>query len=560
MLLELHIKNYALIENQHIKFGSGLNILSGETGAGKSILIGALGLLLGDKGDQGRIRTGSDSASVVGTIDVTGNKGALQWLKDHGFEPEGGQVLIKRVIRATGRGAAYIQSEPVTVKDLQDLTSFIFDMHSQHAHQSLFNKDNHRKLLDRFGGFPQLSGQLKQVHRLVTSLHEEMADIEQNAADFEAMLERSRRTIKEVDSLDLQPDEESRLSQEKALLMKGEEIYTGIEEILSGAKGSGDHLFGMEKARITLGRMEEVNNELGTLYERFQNAFYEIEDVVDSLRVLQQGLDFSPERIEEVENRLAEIHGVLKKYGPTYEMLLDNYRKCQDRLSRGEEGQEYKEQLLRKIQSEEQQLAALAQELSNKRKEAARKLEKAIVENLQQLGMEKVEFSIDIQVKIGESGKALCGPNGYDTVEFLISTNPGEPLKPLRAVASGGELSRVMLALKTVLADSDEISSLIFDEIDTGIGGSVALSLGRHLKTLAEKKQVFSITHLASIASFAAKHIKIEKEVRAGHTYTKVRELSADDRIEEVSRMLSGMSADETARNHARELLLSNSQ
>ncbi|WP_028974846.1 DNA repair protein RecN [Spirochaeta cellobiosiphila] len=560
MLVDISIKNYALIENQHLSFNEGFNILSGETGAGKSILIGAIGLLLGEKGEQEKIRTGAESASVIGTFTINSNKAAIQWLRDHDIECEDNNVIIKRVIKNSGRGSSYIQSEPVTVKDLQEFTGLIIDVHSQHSHQSLFNKDNHRKLLDRFGGCDDLAKRVTASYHNVNDLRTKYNDYLENQDEYKKKYEEQIRLIKDVEITDIGQDEERELTQERSILLRGEDIYRTVKNITDISTTKSDSLFGLSTVRQLMSKLVDIDQTFESLYNRYESSYYEIEDILENLKTINIGLDFSPERMEFVESRINSIHGILKKYGPTYDLMMENYNTAKQYTTEYKDSRHQQLELEQEISEAEEELGKIARLLSQKRKMAATELELQIVSNLKQLGMEKVEFKIEFSNKMGTTGKTLCGPLGYDVIEFMISTNIGEPLKSLKSVASGGELSRVMLALKSVLADSDDISTLIFDEIDTGIGGSVALALGKHLKELSKSKQVFSITHLATIASFAQKHIKIEKEVKLGHTYTKVRELVAEDRVEEVSRMLSGTSNDESAINHARKLILENSQ
>jgi DNA repair protein RecN (Recombination protein N) len=484
MLETLTIRNFALIESVSIEFGHKVTVLSGETGAGKSILVGALSLLLGSRGDTDSIRTGTEEAEVTALIRVQDCREALEWLKEHAIKTEDGAVLLRRVIKRGGRGSAFIQSTPATRKDLQDLTGFLFDLHGQHEHQSLFSIDNHRRLLDRFGGHEALAGEVSSLFASLASTRKELEALRADERDLLRERDILEYAIREIDAARLAAGEEEELEKERQLLGQGEKLFSLLDrchETLAEAKGGA--LAQVREAMSAAAGLAAIDENLSSHSSRIENAFYELEDVDQTLRDYLQGVDFSPERLDRCEERLQAIRRLEKKYGDGIGGVL-----------------EYREEAKRKIEAFAGRDEERARELSRRRKEAAAGLQSSIQEALRCLGMPKAVFTVATGFREGKGGKLSCGPNGYDRIEFLISPNAGEPERPLREIASGGELSRVMLAIKSVLSETDQVETLIFDEIDTGIGGEVAVSVARYLADLGAKKQVLCITHLASIA------------------------------------------------------------
>jgi len=556
MLEELSVQNYALIDRATVRFGEGFNVLTGETGAGKSILIGALGLLLGAKGDPESIRTGAEESVVTGVVNVGENPQALKWLAEHAIEAEDGSIIIRRVLKRGGRGSLFIQSTPATRADLEAITSFLFDIHGQHEHQSLLDPDNQRLLLDRFGGTEALAARLFEDFQALTAVKKR----------YEKMLTSERTQLREMDILafavkeieeaKLRPSEEEELDQEKLILSQYERLYTLLETFFENTSESkGGSLSSLREARSAMEGIIAINPELAALAKRLEDAFFEIEDVAEEVRKYQLGVQYRPDRLEECEERLTLIHRLEKKYGNSIEEVLKYASESREQLAGMETWQEDKEKLQREIAEREKAVLQLAQELSSRRKEAAGRLTSLVQERLRALGMPKAIFSVDLRRRLSEEGKPTCGPHGIDQIELLISANPGEPPKPLRSIASGGELSRIMLAIKSVIAEADQIGSLIFDEIDTGIGGEVAVAVGEHLQELARHKQVLCITHLATIAARADNHLKVEKFVKDNRTYTGVESVSEDARVKEIARMLAGDSLGEVSLTHAQEML-----
>ena len=561
MLEELTVRDFALIERLSVSFTGGLNLLTGETGAGKSLLVGAIGFLLGAKADTGVIRTGAEESLVTGVIDISHNAAAQEWLRSRGLEPEDGKVLIRRGIKSNGRGSAYIQNQSALRSDLAELTSLLVDLHGQHEHQSLLQPENHRKLLD---GYAKIEAEVDSFRERFTALAAERRAYE-SALASEAQrgreIEFLRFAVDEISKAKLRVGEEEELEAEERLLSQHEKLFASVEAAHGALSGSssGDEgegaLATLRRLRSGLESAQAIDPAISDLARRSDDAFYELEDVADSLRHYLGALSFSPDRLEEVESRLADISKLKKKYGSTIEEILGRLEEDRGKLSRLETWEEDKGEIERRIASMEAEVLASALAISEKRKAAAAGLQAKVEAIVRSLGMPNAKFMVRVGRKDTDGGKPVVGPCGVDEVEFLIAPNLGESAKPLARIASGGELSRVALAAKTVLASSDSVDCLIFDEVDTGIGGEVAVAVGEHLKKLGEFKQVLCITHLASIAVRADNHYRVEKETSGGRTSTRLSRIEGRARAEEIARMLAGDPQEEASIAHAVELL-----
>jgi len=556
MLEELSIKNYALIEDLVVNFDSRLNILSGETGAGKSIIIGALGLIIGSKGDASSIRTGCLESQVSCVIKIPKNSEANNWLSDHEIEPEDNRIIIRRVLRQTGRGSIFIQSVPSSRKDLEELSSFIFDMHGQHTHQSLLNIDNQRKLLDRYAGLEDKVLELKNSFLRLSELKSTLESMRKSESDLALEREVLNRNIDEIDKADLKDDEENNLVKERSILLQHDKLMEYLKICKNAlSENTGGALSLLRTGRSSIENLSMAVDSLKPLSTRLNDAFFEIEDIFESLGQFQETINFTPGRLEECEDRLQLIQKKKKKYGSTLAEVLENKNTSKTKILAMETMAVDKTKQEEALSLLEKEVIQNAGDISKKRVEFGKTLEAKIKSNLIPMGMPKADFKINISLRENNTGKASCGPTGLDKIEFLISPNEGEPLKPLKNIASGGELSRIMLSIKSVLAESDSVLSLIFDEIDTGIGGEVALSVGDHLAGIGKHRQILCITHLASIAVHADRHIKVEKQVLEGRTFTTIKNINEDARISEIARMLSGDVSGAASLDHARELL-----
>ncbi len=556
MLEELHVHNYAIIDKLQVRFTSGLNILSGETGAGKSILVGALGLLLGDKTDTSIIRSGAEETTVSGIVSVPGNAEAAQWLAAHGIEAEEGAVILRRMLKSNGRGSLFIQSTPVTRADLHEFSTLLFDLHGQHEHQSLLDLENHRKLVDRWSGTEHLAERFHALYASLASLRERLSKLVSDERERLRRIDLLTYAVTEIKSLDPKPGEEEELEKERAILVHHEKLFTLLEEVHSQtAESAGGVLASLRKSRHAMDEILGIDSSLSKLSHQLEDAFYEIEDFSENIRQYKSRADFSPGRLDDVQSRLSSIRTLEKKYGDTIEAVLEYCRTGEQELAGMENWEQEKKNLETDIARTEKEIAEVARELSEKRKAASQVLQKKIELELRELGMPKVSFRVLIADAARPDGTVVLTPWGRDSIEFVISPNLGEPFKRLRSIASGGELSRVMLAIKGVLAESDHVSTLIFDEVDAGIGGEVALSVGQRLSAISRHKQVLSITHLATIAVRADNHLKIEKVTQGGRTVTKVERVTGAARREEIARMLAGDRKGELSLQHAGELL-----
>lgn len=558
MIQELSISNYALIDQVRVEFGPGLNVLTGETGAGKSILIGALGLLLGNKADTEVIRTGADEAQVAGLFAVPPSEELSEWLSLNDVTWSSDEaLLIRRSIRPQKRGGCSVAGQPVTRTQLEDFTGFLVDLHGQHEHQSLFSPDQHRRLLDRFAGLESDLRQFATQFQALSQAKRELEDLLAGEADRENQLFRWGQVVQDIERAQLSdPDEEETLRAERLRLDQHGRLSSALES-LSDALTSGRNsaVSQLQAARQALGTIVSVDDRWSSEEQRLENALIEVEDIAETLHRYQLGLNFSPERLEEVNERLALLHALDKRYGPGYDAILKTRDEAKAKLSQLENFSSAREKSESTVNRMEQELIQAALRLSEVRQEAAQRLEAGVKTALSELGMRGAVFKIGFQRRMAESGKPVCTPFGLDQIDFLLAANQGEPLRSLRETASGGELSRVMLALKSILSEADKIPILIFDEIDTGIGGDVGLALGKYLKALSQTKQVLCITHLASIASFADHHLKVEKTSEGGRTSTTVKAVEGEARVREVARMLSGAVVTDASLEHARELL-----
>ncbi|MBO4318903.1 MAG: DNA repair protein RecN [Treponema sp.] len=560
MLEELDIKNFALIDSAHVEFSRGFTVLSGETGAGKSILIGSLAFLLGGKAGVEQIRTGTHEAQVSGSF-LLESQEALEWLSEHGIEAEDSRILLRRLIRDNGKSSAWIGGVPVTRADLLAFSAFLVDIHGQHEQQSLMKVSEHRRYLDMYA---DIVPQVRDFTALYSDLVEKRRSLDALDTDEsqrEARIEMLNYAINEISEAKLKPHEDEELEAEENRLSSYEKLYGTVNEInglFDGSEGGGLVSI-MRKLKGLVPHASSMDKTLESLDSRFESSFYEIEDIASEFKHYQQSLVFDPERLSQVQERLELINKLKKKYVQSANSTVADILEYQEKASQELEcltGTGHDRETLQKAVSEaEKAVYQAAKKLSELRKAASDKMSCAVEGILVKLGMKDTKFSVHLQEKDGNDMTQKCGPYGMDDIEFLISSNPGSPMLPLARIASGGELSRVMLALKTILSNGDLAGTLVFDEIDTGIGGEVAVALGDHMKLLAAKKQILCITHLASIAVYADNQIKIQKGVDGSSTSTTVFQVAGDERVKEIARMLSGDSSSQASLEHAASML-----
>ncbi len=572
MLEELTIKDFALIESDYLEFNKGFTVLSGETGAGKSILIGALSFLLGGKAEVQQIRAGKNEASVTGIFSIKPNvnpiniadddepSNANEWLYQHGIQIENNRVLLRRYIRDTGKSAAWINDTPVTRTDLAQFSSFLIDIHGQHEHQSLMKVPEHRKFLDSRAGINAEVDEFKKRYALLVLKRNQLNEYSMSESERLRKLDMMTFAVQEISEAKLKKDEDKTLEEEESRLLSFEKIFSEVElinEMLSSSENSIVSL--LKKVRRESGNVVNMDKSIEKLDERIESAFYELSDIGDEFSAYQNKLVFDPSRLSEVQERLSVINNLKKKYASSVNASLnevfDFYQQAMQYVEENSDGNNKRDILAAEIREIEHDILQRANVLTAKRKAASSKLNVEVDQILAKLGMSGTHFEVSITEKSGSEIEQICGPYGKDNVEFLISANPGNPLLPLAKIASGGELSRVMLALKTIFAQSDCVDTLIFDEIDTGIGGEVAVAVGSHMKNLAKNRQIFCITHLASIAVYADNQIKIEKAVSGGITSSNVHEVKGNERVAEIARMLSGDSDTQQSLMHAKSML-----
>lgn len=580
MLEDLTIKDFALIDSDYIEFKNGFTVLSGETGAGKSILIGAISFLLGGKADVSQIRAGKNEANVSATFviqdktlsesvknsiqsdDEYETKNACEWLFAHGIEAENNRVLLRRFIRANGKSGAWINDTPVTRSDLAQFSSFLIDIHGQHEHQSLMKVSEHRKFLDARAGITEEVEAFTARYALLVSKRKALSEYSMSESDRLRKIDMMKFAIEEIGQLKLKKEEDTALEEEEARLSAFEKIFSEVEmvnQLLSGGEES--LTSALKKIMRSSDSLCQMDKSLEKLNERVESAFYELSDIADEFSSYQSKLVFDPARLKEVEDRLSAIYNLKKKYASSVNAPLSEVLSYYDRakafLDENEGGNDKKSLLEKEIKELEKDVLSRALKISEARKASAKILEKEADEILAKLGMAGTRFGVSLVQKECSEEIQKCGPYGMDDIEFMISANPGNPLQSLAKIASGGELSRVMLALKTIFAQSNEDSpeTLIFDEIDTGIGGEVAVAVGNHIKNLSRTKQIFCITHLASIAVYADNQIKIEKSVSGQVTSSNVYHLEGEDRVKEIARMLSGDADAFQSLEHARSML-----
>ena len=555
MLEELFIRDFAIIERLSLRFERGLNLLTGETGAGKSILIGALGFLLGNKADTGIIRSGADETLVSATLDVSANADAKAWLASHDMDAEDGTVILRRGLKNNGRGSVYIQNVPVLRQDLVDFSSLLIEVHGQRDSQALLKKDKHRQILDRYAGIESDVAAYGKLYTEFGAKRKLLESLALSEAERARDLELLGYAIEEIDGLKPVAGEEEALAEEELRLSGYERLFGAVAqacELLSDQDGA---LNKLRKARVQLEAAQAIDQRLSEASRRVDDAYYELEDVSQALGSYADQLQYDPSRLEEIEGRLSALQKLKRKYGATLHEVLRYRADAQAQLARLENWAEDRAALEAEAAALEALVYERAEGLSASRSAGAMELEASVAAILKTLGMPNARFSVALERKPLADGKVVVGPYGADEPEFFVSANKGEPLRPLALVASGGELSRIMLALKTVLAKADGVPTMIFDEIDTGIGGEVALGVAEHLAGLSAAKQVFCITHLASIAVRADNHYKVEKHVEGERTVTKVSRLDGDTRVREIARMLSGDAESAASLAHAEQLL-----
>lgn len=559
MLAELRVRNFVLIDQLTLTFGPGLNVLSGETGAGKSIILDALGLLLGGKGSPDSIREGADEAVVEGLFVVGDEPWIAPILAELGLE-DADELWIRRTLSRTGRGRVHINGGPIVLGALRTLGKGLIDFSSQNEHQVLLNPDTHLDILDAYGGLSSLRDRMKAVSRaLDEALGEQrtLRDRQRSRSEREDFL---RFQVTELERVAPEPGEDQALEEERKLLSHSEKLHAQATAVEAGLYSGRTAAVGaLGDALKALREIEQIDKSVTPHVQALVGALFAVEDVARTLGTYGRKIRFNPQRLEEIHARLAELTSIKRKYRLELPALVLRLKEMKTELKSLEGAEERLEELAMAVRKRWKEALEVAQALSLARQDAARALEAATEAELKSLSMPRARFVIQVNPRPGldepTEGGGGIGGLGIDRVEFFLSANAGETPRPLAKVASGGELSRVLLALKRSLAGAGEVGTFVFDEVDAGIGGAVAEVVGRKLKEIAAHRQLLCITHLAQIASYAAVHFTVRKEILEGRTVSRVVPLDPDGRVEEIARMLGGLEITARTREHATELI-----
>lgn len=568
MLRSLYIKNYALIEEFTVQFDRGLNIITGETGAGKSIILGAFSLLIGERASSEMIRTGADKAVVEAEFDLHDSEELKAFLDAKEFDTNSELLIVRREISTKGSARGFVNDSPTTAQLLKELGTFLVDLHGQHEHQSLLRAEGHIGLLDNFGGLQPEVDAFRDLRATYVTLLQEVDDLRKKQQRLEEERDLLDYQRNEIEQLDPKPQEDEKIEEELKLLENAEELRTtatSIYETLYDAEGSAYEK--LSKAKQELDRLARIDPSLKESVTELQSALVITAELSKSLSYYSDNVEFQPERLSTLRERAQALVRLKKKYGGSLDAVLVKLRDLRDRLGVSESVADSITRSETELQRLRRNLSERAFALSEKRRKVARKLEPEIGKVLKELGIEHGKFAVRFtERELAESEKERAAvlrngtplysnAHGIDLVEFFISTNAGEEPKPLVKVASGGEISRIMLSLKTILAQSDRLPLLVFDEIDVGVSGRIAQRVGRAMKRLAQEHQIIAISHLAQIAAFADAHYLVQKTTSAKSTSSRLRLLTAEEHIDEVARLISGADVSPTSRLAAEELL-----
>lgn len=564
MLSLLKIKNIALIDEIELEFSAGLNLLTGETGSGKSIIVDSLGALTGERVSSDLIKEGTSAAQIEGLFSLAANADLHEIFYESGIDlSEGAEtdVIVRRELAASGRNRIFVNNQSVTQNFLKKIGAFLVDIHGQGEQATLFNPSNHLEILDVYAGLQTQRQNIAAKYRELTNVQTEIKNLQADEAQKLQLLDVLQFQVDEIKRAGLQMGEDESLEEEKRRLNNVEKLSAlGDESYLLLYENEESTVATLEKAARKIVELAEYESVFREYTEGLQTAQAVLEDLAMSVRDFRNRLEFSPERLMEIENRLAEISRLKRKYGGTVETVLAHYAESEERLKNIETAEFREEELRKQLKTARGEYVKIAAEIHEKRTKAARKFEKEVEANLKAVALEKARFEVRVEAPAtddltNENNFKSFTAKGFDKIEFYFSANVGESVKPLAKVASGGEASRLMLILKTTAKSSEVEKSVVFDEIDVGIGGRVAEAVGLKLKELAKTQQVLCVTHQAQVASLADQHFLVEKETVGKKTKVGVRELNDGEKVEEIARMLTGKQITDTARQHAREIL-----
>lgn len=540
MLSLLHIEDIAVISQAEIAFGEGFNVLTGETGAGKSIVVDAIGAIIGGRTSRDLIRTGAKCARVTG---VFGGLPALNWFEQYGIAPdENGELLVERVIHPDGKNTCRVNGHPVLVTQLRELGSQLLNIHGQHDGQQLLDEETHLESLDNFAHLAPQRQNYTAAYERVKELRAQLKAVQMDEGEKARRMDTLQHQIGELERAQLRVGEEAELTAQREILRNAERITDAVDQAwqaLTGGEMSDGAVALLTNAENALTQGGRYSTELSELAQKVSQLRYAADDVAELVRDARSGLDFYPGQLDDVEERLDLLHRLKRKYGADEEEMLAYLDRCQTELDNIQFSDERREKLEREVAQAVQAAQQEAEQLSKARQKAAKELSRRIQQELSDLDMPRVRFEVEFGPVEGEDG---LNEFGMDRVRFLMSANLGEDLKPINRIASGGELSRIMLALKNVLAETDCVTTMVFDEVDTGVSGRAATKVAQKLSQVARGRQVLCVTHLPQIAAMGDVHFSVEKGERDGRTYTRVEQLDRPRRREELARLSGGAS------------------
>ena len=549
MLELLHIENIAIIEAADIEFAPGFNALTGETGAGKSIVIDSLSAVLGQRTSRELIRTGAEKAFVSAAFSGM----APELTEELGIQPEAdGTLLLQREIQTDGKNVCRVNGRPVTVGQLRALGARLLNIHGQHDGQQLLDEEQHIVYLDSFGRVESLAITYAEKYKNFTDIRRQIGALQMDEAEKARRVDTLQYQIEELRRAKLKPGEEEELTARRGMLRNAEKFLdavAGADYALNGDDSGGGALSALRQAQDALGGVRHLDDAFGQLYERLGEAYSEVYDIAATVEDKRGELDVSPGELDRVESRMDLLYRLKKKYGATVEDMLDYQARCEAELAQIEDAGDTLARLEQALSKAEKEARQAAQALSDARKAAADRLTAQILTELQQLDMGKIRFAVDFVEKPLDS-------DGMDTVRFLMSANVGEELRPIHKIASGGELARIMLAMKNVLSEQDHVGTMVFDEVDTGVSGRAAQKVAEKMARISRRKQVLCVTHLPQLAAMADTHFSVEKGERGGRTYTEVRRLDREQRRRELARLTGGSHVSQTMLDGAEELLV----
>lgn len=551
MLTHIHIRNFTIVESLELEFGEGMSTLTGETGAGKSILLDALGLCLGDRADSDAIRAGADRAEINATFSIAADSDAARWLRDNELDSDG-ECLLRRIVQQNGRSKGFINATPVPVQSMRELGELLVDIHGQHAHQSLFRRDAQRQALDGFGAHEQQLQETAGLYQQLTEIQSAIARLDGGQGDYQDRKDLLRFQVDELAALELTAEGIAELDAEQRRLAAADNLLQTAQQVLAMLyedEGSAQSALG--QANSNLEKLLKIDPRLRETQEILASSLIQLEEGCDNLRRYIDSLELDPERLALVEQKISQLNDLARKHRIRLEELPDYFNALNEELAQLDGAEEQLATLRQQAEKTGKAYRAAAAKLSAARQSAATALSARVTGFVHELGMPGAEFSA--QVSFSETAKPAR--HGLDHIEFQVRTNPGQPMGPLNRVASGGELSRIGLAIQVATAKTGHIPTLIFDEADVGIGGAIAEVVGQQLRQLGNDRQVLCVTHLPQVAAQAHQHYQVSKYNRADQTFTQVRWLEEEERVDEIARMLGGVEITPQTRSHAQEML-----